>query len=250
MPHWGQTKMSMYFFCHKKVTRPERHSKRANNLLSQGGGKLEVDTTVVDLHVTSGLYLHDWSISSLLVENGFLLLRAATVFCGSIDEPSVFHTQVHKSGPTGESKTSKISKRCQCAVVQTTVPSVFYFVVSTKMAGHQLSRHSVVTCEPAAAAADFCNSAPLVDWSRWKRAALCLRVRASVLVAARSIQPWASVCVSLCTIHLPDCNQGHVILRAVYFSCAAFAWPPREAGPLQRHVHFYLDSKFSQYISR
>lgn len=60
--------MSRYFFCHKKVTRPERQSKRANNLLSQGGGNLEVDTTVVDTsrHVQDFIFMTDQSPPFLL----------------------------------------------------------------------------------------------------------------------------------------------------------------------------------------
>lgn len=106
----------------------------------------------------------------------------------------------------------------------------------------------ILVSRGTAAAADFCNSAPLAisqigaAGSGRPCACACACARRCPFHSA------VSLCVCLCTIHLPDCNQGHVILRAVYFSRAVSVWPPREVGPLQLHVHFALDFTFSQYI--
>lgn len=101
-------KMSRYFFCHKKVTRPERHPKRANNLLSQGGGKFEVDTTVVDTsrHEQDLIFMTDQSPPFLLRMISFSY-EQRQYFVGLLTSPAFFTLKYTNLVPPGSQRLPK-----------------------------------------------------------------------------------------------------------------------------------------------
>lgn len=191
-------------------------------MLSQGGGGSEVGAKVED---TSRAFSADQSALLVWVVADF---KSSDITCWFFYESSDIDTYWHKPGPTGGNQRLK---RWQCATVKSTVPSILHSVWHQQRLLATDGPDTVVWRVPAEAeGADSCTSLSPSRRSEPLEAGGLVAALARVHVAVRSIE--LGVCVSdSVQFHLPDCNQGHVILRTVYFSRAASDLPPREPPP-------------------